>query len=102
MLGTNYDNSSLGVFTTTPGVLSNDYYVNLLDLDTTWTPEGPNFKGSGPKGEWTGTRADLVFASNAELRAVAEVYASNDGKEKFVKDFAKAFSQGPCTRTAST
>jgi catalase-peroxidase len=93
VLGTNYDNSSLGVFTTRPGVLSNDYFVNLLDLDTTWTPEGPNFKGSGPQGEWTGTRADLVFASNAELRAVAEVYASADGKEKFVKDFAKAFSK---------
>ncbi len=93
VLGTNSDNSSLGVFTTTPGVLSNDYFVNLLDLDTAWTPEGPNFKGSGPHGEWTGTRADLVFASNAELRAVAEVYASSDGKEKFVRDFAKAFAK---------
>jgi catalase-peroxidase len=93
VLGTNYDNSSLGVFTTTPGTLSNDYFVNLLDLDTTWTPEGPYFKGTGPTGEWTGTRADLVFASNSELRAVAEVYASADGKEKFVTDFAKAFAK---------
>ncbi len=93
VLGTNYDNSSLGVLTDRPGVLSNDYFVNLLDLDTSWTPEGPNFKGTGPKGEWTGTRADLVFASNAELRAVAEVYASSDGKEKFVHDFAKAFAK---------
>jgi catalase-peroxidase len=93
VLGTNSDNSSLGVFTTTPGVLSNDYFVNLLDMDTTWTPEGPNYKGSGPDGEWTGTRADLVFASNSELRAVAEVYASSDGREKFVQDFAKAFSK---------
>jgi len=74
-------------------VLTNDWFVNLLDLDTTWTAEGPNYKGTGPKGEWTGTRADLVFASNAELRAVAEVYASSDGKEKFVRDFAKAFSK---------
>jgi len=91
-LGTNYDNSSLGVFTDRVGVLTNDYFVNLLAMDTTWAAEGPNYKGTGPKGEWTGTRADLVFASNAELRAVAEVYASSDGKEKFVHDFAKAFS----------
>ena len=93
MLGTNYDNSSLGVFTDRVGVLTNDYFVNLLDMDTTWTAEGPNYKGTGRNGEWTGTRADLVFASNAELRAVAEVYASSDGKEKFVHDFAKAFSK---------
>jgi catalase-peroxidase len=75
------------------GVLTNDYFVNLLDTDTTWTAEGPNYKGTGSKGEWTGSRADLVFASNAELRAVAEVYASSDGNEKFVRDFAKAFSK---------
>jgi catalase-peroxidase len=93
VLGTNHDNSSLGVFTQTPGILTNDYFVNLLDLDTTWTPEGPNFKGAGPSGEWTGSRADLVFASNAELRAVAEVYAASDGKDKFVADFAAAFSK---------
>ena len=93
VLGTNYDNGSLGVLTDRVGVLSNDYFVNLLDLDTSWSAEGPNYKGSGPQGDWTGSRADLVFASNAELRAVAEVYASNDGKEKFVKDFAKAFSK---------
>ncbi|HET9104033.1 MAG TPA: catalase/peroxidase HPI [Solirubrobacteraceae bacterium] len=93
VLGTNYDNSSLGVLTDRIGVLSNDYFVNLLSMDTTWTPEGPNYKGSGPKGEWTGTRVDLVFASNAELRAVAEVYASADGQEKLVQDFARAFSK---------
>jgi catalase-peroxidase len=93
VLGTNYDNSSLGVFTDRVGVLTNDWFVNLLDIDTTWTPEGPNYKGSGPNGEWTGTRNDLVFASNAELRAVAEVYAAADGKEKFVQDFAKAFAK---------
>jgi catalase-peroxidase len=93
VLGTNYDNSSLGVFTDRVGVLSNDYFVNLLDMHTTWSAEGPNYKGSGPKGEWTGTRADLVFASNAELRAVAEVYASSDGGEKFARDFARAFSK---------
>ena len=93
VLGTNSDNSSLGVFTDRVGVLTNDWFVNLLDMDTTWTAEGPNYKGSGPNGEWTGTRADLVFASNAELRAVAEVYASSDGEEKFVRDFAGAFSK---------
>jgi catalase-peroxidase len=93
VLGTNYDNSSLGVFTDRVGVLTNDYFVNLLDLDTIWTAEGPNYKGAGPKGEWTGTRVDLVFASNAELRAVAEMYASSDGREKFVHDFARAFSK---------
>jgi catalase-peroxidase len=93
VLGTNYDNSSLGVLTDRAGVLTNDYFVNLLDMSTTWTAEGPNYRGTGRKGEWTGTRADLVFASNAELRAVAEVYASSDGAEKFVHDFAKAFSK---------
>jgi catalase-peroxidase len=93
VLGANHDNSSVGVLTDTPGVLTNDWFVNLLDLDTTWTAEGPNYKGTGPKGEWTGSRADLVFASNAELRAVAEVYASSDGSEQFVRDFAKAFSK---------
>ena len=93
VLGTNSDNSSLGVFTDRLGVLSNDWFVNLLDLDTTWTAEGPNYKGASGKGEWTGTRADLVFASNAELRAVAEVYASSDGQEKFARDFAAAFSK---------
>jgi catalase-peroxidase len=93
VLGTNWDNSSLGVLTDRVGVLSNDFFVNLLDFDTTWTPEGPNYKGAGPKGEWTGTRVDLVFASNAELRALAEVYAQVDGQEKFVRDFVKAFTK---------
>jgi catalase-peroxidase len=91
VLGTNYDNSPLGVFTETPGVLTTDWFVNLLDLDTAWTAEGPNYRGSGPKGEWTGTHADLVFASNAELRAVAEVYASDDAREQFVRDFVAAW-----------
>jgi catalase-peroxidase len=93
VLGANWDGSPLGVFTDRPGVLSNDYFVNLLDIDTAWTAEGPHFKGSGPHGEWTGTRADLVFAANAELRAVAEVYAARDGQETFVADFAAAFSK---------
>jgi catalase-peroxidase len=81
------------VFTDRVGVLTNDWFVNLLDMATTWTPEGPNYRGVGPQGEWTGTRVDLAFGSNAELRAVAEVYASSDGQEKFVCDFARAFSK---------
>jgi catalase-peroxidase len=93
VLGANYDNSPLGVFTDRVGVLTNDWFVNLLDMATTWTPEGPNYRGVGPQGEWTGTRVDLAFGSNAELRAVAEVYASSDGQEKFVCDFARAFSK---------
>jgi catalase-peroxidase len=93
VLGANYDNSPLGVFTDRVGVLTNDWFVNLLDMATSWTPEGPNYRGVGPQGEWTGTRVDLAFASNAELRAVAEVYASSDGQEKFVRDFAQAFSK---------
>ncbi len=93
VLGVSSDNSSLGVFTDQKGVLRNDWFVNLLDMATTWTAEGPHYKGAGPQGEWTGTRVDLVFAANAELRAVAEVYASSDGQVKFVRDFAKAFSK---------
>ncbi len=93
VLGTNSDGSSLGVLTDRVGVLSNDWFVNLLDMETTWTPEGPNYKGAGPHGEWTATRVDLVFASNAELRAVAETYAAGDGGEAFVRAFAAAFAK---------
>ena len=97
VLGANYQDSSLGVLTTTPGVLTNDFYANLLDLGTTWkaTSEDQNtFEGrDDATGEvkWTGTRADLVFGSNSELRALAEVYASDDAKEKFVNDFVAAW-----------
>jgi catalase-peroxidase len=92
VLGANYDGSKLGVFTETPGVLTNDFFVNLLDYDTTWTPtsgDATAFEGRTADGElkWTGSRADLVFGSNSELRAVAEVYALDDAKEKFVGDF---------------
>ena len=97
VLGANHDGSSLGVLTARPGVLTNDFFVNLLDLDTTWTPATPDssaFSGTGPNGEsWTGSRADLVFGSNAELRAIAEVYASDDAKEKFVHDFVAAWDK---------
>jgi catalase-peroxidase len=92
VLGANYDGSKLGVFTETPGVLTNDFFVNLLDYDTTWTPtsgDATAFEGRTADGElkWTGSRADLVFGSNSELRAVAEVYALDDAREKFVGDF---------------
>jgi len=97
MLGANYDNSATGVLTATPGRLTNDFFVNLLDLDTTWTPANPEstlFNGTGPDGEsWTASRADLVFGSNSELRAVAEVYASDDAHAKFVEDFIAAWDK---------
>jgi catalase-peroxidase len=97
VLGANYDNSMVGVLTSNPGELSNDFFVNLLDLGTTWTGESPtadSFTGTGPNGEsWTGSRADLVFGSNSELRAVAEVYASDDAAEKFVHDFVAAWDK---------
>ena len=99
VLGANYQQSPLGVFTTTPGSLTNDFFVNLLDLGTTWkaTAEDANtFEGrDAATGEvkWTGSRADLVFGSNSELRALAEVYASDDAKEKFVNDFVAAWDK---------
>ncbi|MGW7407564.1 catalase/peroxidase HPI [Streptomyces sp. NPDC054833] len=97
VLGANHQQTSLGVLTETPGKLTNDFFVNLLDLGTTWsaTSEDQNtFEGrDDATGEvkWTGTRADLVFGSNSELRALAEVYASDDAKEKFVNDFVAAW-----------
>jgi catalase-peroxidase len=96
VLGANYDGSKLGVFTDRPGVLTNDFFVNLLDMDTTWQPtseDANTFEGRGAAGEvkWTGSRVDLVFGSNSELRALAEVYASDDATEKFVADFVAAW-----------
>ncbi|NUR48941.1 MAG: catalase/peroxidase HPI, partial [Hamadaea sp.] len=95
VLGANYGNSSLGVLTTTPGVLTNDFFVNLLDLGTQWTPTGDDLtyeaRDAAGQVKWTGSRADLVFGSNSELRAVAEVYASDDAREKFVGDFVDAW-----------
>ncbi|MGY6025708.1 catalase/peroxidase HPI [Streptomyces spinosirectus] len=96
VLGANYDGSKYGVLTETPGRLTNDFFVNLLDLGTTWkstSEDQTTFEGRDASGavRWTGTRADLVFGSNSELRALAEVYASDDAKEKFVTDFVKAW-----------
>jgi catalase-peroxidase len=99
VLGANYQQSPLGVFTAAPGSLTNDFFVNLLDMGTTWkaTSEDANtFEGrDAATGElkWTGSRADLVFGANSELRALAEVYASDDAKEKFVTDFVAAWGK---------
>jgi catalase-peroxidase len=99
VLDTNYDGSKLGVFTAAPGSLTNDYFVNLLDVGTTWTrtsEDATTFEGrDAATGElkWTASRVDLVFGSNSELRALAEVYGSDDAKEKFVRDFAAAWAR---------
>jgi catalase-peroxidase len=99
VLGANYDGSKLGVLTATPGSLTNDFFANLLDMGTTWQPtsqDATTFEGrDAVTGEvrWTGSRADLVFGSNSELRALAEVYASDDAKEKFVTDFVAAWNK---------
>jgi len=98
-LGANHAQSRHGVLTTRPGTLSNDFFVNLLDMKTSWrkSPAGEGVydgvdRDTG-KPQWTATPVDLVFGSNSELRAVAEVYAANDGKDKFVKDFVKAWDK---------
>ena len=99
VLGANYDGSRLGVFTDTPGSLTNDFFVNLLDMGTTWKPvseDANTFEGRDAatgQVKWTGSRADLVFGANSELRALAEVYASDDAKEKFVTDFVAAWNK---------
>jgi catalase-peroxidase len=99
VLGANYQQSPLGVLTATPGSLTNDFFVNLLDMGTTWnatSQDATTFEGrDAGTGEvkWTGSRVDLVFGSNSELRALAEVYASDDAKEKFVTDFVAAWDK---------
>ena len=94
VLGANFDGSKLGVFTARPGTLTNDFFVNLLDMGTVWGPSGDQYEGRDRKSgavKWTGSRVDLVFGSNSVLRALAEVYGSADGKDKFVKDFVAAW-----------
>ena len=99
VLGANTDNSNQGVFTNSPGTLTNDFFVNVLDIGTSWNPQtaaAESFEGRDAKtGElkWTASRVDLIFGSNSVLRALAEVYASNDAKQKFVRDFAAAWSK---------
>ena len=99
VLNTNYNNSKHGVFTDNPGTLTNDFFVNLLDMNLTWqatTDKQDVFVGSDRKtGEpkWSGTRADLIFGSNSELRALAEVYGAGDSQEKFLNDFVNAWNK---------
>jgi len=99
VLGTNFDNSKHGVLTKTPGKLTNDFFVNLLDLNTKWKEVSKKediFQGRDRKTnkvKWTGTRADLIFGSNSQLRALAEVYATDDSRDKFVNDFVLAWNK---------
>ena len=99
VLGANWDKSSYGVFTKTPGALTNDVFVDLLELGTIWKPLDPGSHAFSATDEatgqvkWTVTRVDLVFGSNSELRALAEVYGCDDAKETFVRDFAKAWTK---------
>ena len=99
VLGANTDRSQHGVFTKRPGTLTSDFFVNVLDMDTVWKPLSDardTFEGRDRKtGElkWTATRVDLVFGSNSQLRALAEVYAQDDGSEKFVRDFVAAWNK---------
>ena len=99
VLGANHGQSKHGVFTTKPETLTNDFFVNLLDMGTEWKStskdedvfEGHDRKTGKPK--WTGTRVDLIFGSNAQLRALAEVYGSGDAQQKFVADFVAAWTK---------
>jgi catalase-peroxidase len=98
VLGTNAGGSNHGVFTKKPGTLTNDFFVNLLDMRTEWQPAGSEgvYEGRDRKtkaAKWTGTRVDLIFGSHSQLRALAEVYACADSKEKFVKDFVAAWTK---------
>ena len=97
VLDTNYDNSKNGIFTNKPGVLTNDYFLNLLDMDITWKETDKSeqkFIGTTRKtkrNKWMGTRVDLILGSNSQLRALAEVYACDGSQDKFIKDFIAAW-----------
>src|SRR5690554_3429700 len=99
VLGANYQQSKLGVFTDRPEVLTNDFFVNMLDLNTTWAPtseDANTFEGrdsATDEVKWTASRVDLIFGANSELRALAEVYACDDAQEKFVRDFVAAWDK---------
>jgi len=97
VLGANAENSKHGVFTAKPGTLTNDFFINLLDMSTEWQPAGNGvYEGRDRKTKavkWTGTRVDLIFGSHSQLRALAEVYGSSDAREKFVKDFVAAWTK---------
>jgi catalase-peroxidase len=99
VLNTNFGQSQHGVFTKRPEELTNDFFVNLLDMNTTWKPTSKDadiFEGRDRKTgklKWTGTRVDLIFGSNSQLRAIAEVYACKDSRNKFVHDFVAAWNK---------
>ncbi|MNE56223.1 Catalase-peroxidase [compost metagenome] len=99
VLNANFDQSKNGVFTSRPEALTNDFFLNLLDLGITWKASSDSqdvFEGRDRKTaelKWTGTRVDLIFGSNSELRALAEVYGCEDSQEKFVKDFVAAWNK---------
>ena len=99
VLDTNFDKSKHGVFTNQPGALTNDFFVNLLDMNTTWKSTSKDedlFEGRDRKtGKvlWSGTRVDLIFGSNSQLRALVEIYGSADSKDKFLHDFVKAWNK---------
>ena len=97
VLGANAGDSKHGVFTQQPGKLTNDFFVNLLDMATVWQETGENaYEGRDRKTnavKWTGTRVDLIFGSHSQLRAFAEVYACADSREKFVEDFVAAWTK---------
>jgi catalase-peroxidase len=96
-LGTNFEATKHGVFTDRPGALTNDFFVNLLDVGVEWKPPSSEgiYEGRDARGkvEWTATGVDLVFGSHSQLRVIAEVYASADAKEKFVRDFVAAWNK---------
>ena len=98
VLNTNFDKSNIGVFTKKPEILTNDYFVNLLDMNITWKEVDKNeelFEGRDRKSKkvkWTGTRVDLICGSNSQLRAIAEVYATEDSKSKFINDFVAVWT----------
>ena len=98
-LNANYNGSNVGIMTSTPGVLTNEFFVNLLDMKYKWEATSDKkelfniIDRSNNTVKWTATRADLIFGSNTELRAVCEVYGANDGEERFVNDFAKAWAK---------
>ena len=98
MLGNNFSSSTNGVFTKSPEALTNDFFVNLLDMGTDWKPtdDANVFNGidrTTGKQKWTATRVDLIFGSNSQLRAIAEVYASGDAKDQFLSDFIAAWNK---------
>ncbi|HAS88459.1 MAG TPA: catalase-peroxidase, partial [Desulfovibrio sp.] len=99
MLDANFDGSKHGIFTDKPESLSNDFFTNLLDIGTIWTPtseDAEHFEGRDRESgelKWTATRIDLIFGANSQLRAIAEVYGCEDGKKKFVTDFIAAWDK---------